>query len=52
MSHLRYSLEGYDWQTFLKQTIAAVQNHPAIEIHLNSEIEEVEGFIGNFITRL
>jgi heterodisulfide reductase subunit A-like polyferredoxin len=52
LAHLKHSLEGYDWQAYLKQTIEAVKAHPSIEVSLNSEIEEVEGFVGNFVTRL
>ena len=50
--HLRHSLEGFDWQVKLRETIREVQAHPAIDVYLNTEIDEVSGFVGNFKTRL
>jgi heterodisulfide reductase subunit A len=49
---LKTSMEGYDWQVFLSETIEQVKAQPEIEIMLNSEIDEVKGFVGNFTTKL
>ena len=49
---LKTSMEGYDWQVFLNETIDQVKARPEIDIMLNSEIDEVVGFVGNFTTKL
>ena len=49
---LKTSMEGYDWQVFLNETIKQVHAQPEISIMLNSEIDEVKGFVGNFTTKL
>ncbi len=49
---VRRSLEGYDWQRHLENLIAQVQADESITVHLNSEIAECNGFVGNFTTRL
>jgi heterodisulfide reductase subunit A len=49
---LKTSMEGYDWQEFLNETIEQVEAHPQIDIMLNSEIDGVTGFVGNFTTKL
>jgi len=52
LRHIHKSLEGYEWQPYLEQTIAQVTDHPDIDVYLNCEIDEVSGFVGNFTTRL
>jgi len=49
---LKTSMEGYDWQVFLNETIEQIKAQPEIDIMLNSEIDEVAGFVGNFTTKL
>jgi len=44
--------KGEDIQANLAQLITSVQNDPLIDVHLNTELGEVEGFVGNFRTRL
>jgi len=44
--------KGEDIQTNLSQLIASVQNDPLIDVRLNTELGDVEGFVGNFRTRL
>ncbi len=50
--HVRHSLEGDNWQDYLKNTIEQVQNHNKINVYLNSEIDITSGFVGNFTTKL
>jgi len=50
--HVSKSLEGYDWQAHLEQTIQQVEDNDAVTVYLESEIDEVDGFVGNFTTRL
>ncbi len=52
LSHLKWSLEGFDWQTHLADTIDKVMANPRISVYCSSELDEVSGFVGNFVTRL
>ena len=52
LHHISKSLEGYDWQAHLQQTIQQVESNDGITVYLDSEIDEVDGFVGNFTTRL
>ncbi len=52
LRHLYKSLEGHDWQAYLKDAIHDAEAHPDIEIILNTELEEISGFVGNFRTVL
>lgn len=49
---LHYNLEGDNVKEYLNSLIEKVTNHELIDVHLNSEIEEVEGFVGNFKTKI
>ena len=51
MVHVKRSLEGHDWQSYLRDTIRQVQSNKAINVYLDSDIDEVTGFVGNFTTR-
>lgn len=50
--HIKRSLEGYDWQEYLQNTISDIEANDNIEVHLEREIDEVAGFVGNFKTTL
>ena len=41
-----------DPQAFLRATIGRVQANPLITVHLNAELTETTGFVGNFVSRL
>ncbi len=43
---------GEPIQPYLDEVIKKVQGHPLIELHLNSEVTEVQGFVGNFTSTL
>jgi heterodisulfide reductase subunit A len=49
---LHETWRGEDIQQNLARMIAEVQNDENIEIHLNAEIKDVEGFVGNFTTTI
>ncbi len=49
---VRANLEGDDVQAFLADTIARVENHPAITVHHATTVDKVDGFVGNFVTTL
>ncbi len=49
---LRSTWQGEALPTYLKETIGRTQTHPNINIHLNSEVVETHGSLGNFVTTL
>ncbi len=51
-SNLYRTLDGSDVQTFVTETIAQVEAHPKITLHLNTEVKRTDGFVGNFKTTL
>ena len=46
------TLDGSDVQAFVKEKIAAVENHPKISVHLGTEVATTGGFVGGFKTTL
>jgi heterodisulfide reductase subunit A len=53
--HLRrihYTLGGDDVQAYLRRLVARVASHPLIEVHTSSELVEIEGYLGNFRSRV
>ncbi len=46
------TLDGSDVQAFVKEKIAAVENHPKINVHLGTEVATTGGFVGGFKTTL
>lgn len=50
--HLERGLEGQNWRRRLDKLIEQATHEPAITVHLNAEIDEVSGVVGNFSTRL
>jgi heterodisulfide reductase subunit A len=49
---IHFTLEGDDVQSHLKQLIEKVENDPHIHLMTQTEIESVDGFVGNFKTKL
>lgn len=50
--HLHKSLEGHDWQAWLRDTVVEVTAHPRISVYLDSEVDTLNGFVGNFSAKL
>ena len=50
--NLYHTAKGEDIQDKLSNLIAEIQGHEKIQVHLNTEITDVDGFVGNFETRL
>jgi heterodisulfide reductase subunit A len=50
LNKIHHNIDGSDIQAFLKRTIEQVKNHEKIKIHMNSELIDVSGYIGNFKT--
>ena len=49
---LRTTAQGEDVQAYVKDLAAKVESEPKIVVHLNTSIESVDGFVGNFNTTL
>ncbi|MBF0430703.1 MAG: FAD-dependent oxidoreductase [Fibrobacteria bacterium] len=50
--HIKYSLEGHDWQDYLKKTIDEVNNLSNIQVFTDTNVDMVSGYVGNFSTKL
>ena len=51
-NHLAYTAKHEDIQAYLKDLIARVQADGNITLHLGTTVQQVDGYIGNFTTRL
>lgn len=52
LAYLHRELDGEDWQAFLKNKVQEVENHENIELYLGTNIDSVNGSIGNFTSKL
>jgi heterodisulfide reductase subunit A-like polyferredoxin len=52
MYKVKRTMDGLDWQEFLRNAIGEVEQNENIEVFLDSEVDEVSGFVGNFKTKL
>ncbi|MEE9505753.1 MAG: 4Fe-4S binding protein, partial [Thermoplasmata archaeon] len=52
LRRITHTLRGEDPQELLKNAIAKVQSDERITLHMGTEVESVDGFIGNFHTTL
>uniref|UniRef100_A0A7C5ELN1 CoB--CoM heterodisulfide reductase iron-sulfur subunit A family protein n=1 Tax=Desulfobacca acetoxidans TaxID=60893 RepID=A0A7C5ELN1_9BACT len=43
---------GEEVEAYLKELIFKVENHPLIKLHLNSEVVQVNGFVGNYTSTI
>jgi heterodisulfide reductase subunit A len=50
--HVQYLFNGEDPRKFLAQMIGRTTAHPLITVHLGTTVDGVDGFLGNFKTRL
>ncbi len=48
---IQYTLEGLDVQSYLRDIIRKVFQHPLIHVYTNAGITEATGYVGNFLTR-
>jgi len=46
------TLEGLDVQSYLRDLIRKVYQHPSVHVHANATITEATGYVGNFITKV
>ena len=50
--HVRYALDGGKTEDFLNSLIDKVRSNKKIDLYTNTEIKEINGYIGNFMTGL
>ncbi|MDT8443299.1 MAG: FAD-dependent oxidoreductase [Desulfuromonadales bacterium] len=48
--HLHYTLEGMDVQEYLNGLIRKVYKHPSLRVLTDCRIDDVSGYVGNFLT--
>jgi heterodisulfide reductase subunit A len=46
------TLEGLDVQTYLRDVIRKVYQHPLIHVYTDATIPEATGYVGNFVTKV
>ncbi|MGD8251207.1 MAG: FAD-dependent oxidoreductase, partial [Desulfobacterales bacterium] len=51
-NHVYRTLDGSDVQAFVQEKSAAVEAHPRINVHLDTEVASTGGFVGSFKTTL
>jgi heterodisulfide reductase subunit A-like polyferredoxin len=49
---LRKTFKGEDVTSYVKELIDKVENHPLVDVCLNSEVKHTDGYAGNFRTRI
>ena len=49
---LRKTFKGEDVKPYVKELIDKVENHPLIDVYLNSEVKDTDGYAGNFKTTI
>jgi heterodisulfide reductase subunit A len=49
---LNHTWMGEPVAPYLEDLVKRVEGNPLIEVHLNSEIKEVKGFVGNFVSTI
>ncbi|MFC1496908.1 FAD-dependent oxidoreductase [Verrucomicrobiota bacterium] len=52
LCHIKHNLKGYDWQNYLRYAAEEIESRENIKLYLNTEVDEVAGFVGNFTTKL
>ena len=49
---LRKTFKGEDVTSYVKELVDKVENHPLIDVYLNSVVRDTDGYAGNFSTRI
>jgi heterodisulfide reductase subunit A len=49
---VHYTLDGLDVQAHLRDLVSQVYAHPSIHVYHDAVIQEVSGYVGNFVTKL
>jgi heterodisulfide reductase subunit A len=49
---IHHTLEGLNVQTYLKDLVRKVYEHPLVHVHTEAVITEATGYVGNYITKV
>jgi heterodisulfide reductase subunit A len=49
---IHFTLDGLDVQTYLRDLVLKVYQHPLIQVYTDAIITEATGYVGNFVTRV
>jgi heterodisulfide reductase subunit A len=52
LRNLGYTIEGHDIQDYLQSLIRKVEDNYLIHVHKNARIENIEGYVGNYKTKI
>jgi len=52
LRRLRFTIDGENIQDYLRGLIEKVQRHPRIKLYTGAAIESIEGYVGNYRTKL
>jgi heterodisulfide reductase subunit A len=52
LRRIHYTLEGHQVQARLKELVERVSTHPKIRVFKGTSVENVSGYVGNFVTTL
>jgi heterodisulfide reductase subunit A len=52
IKHIPYTLEGERTEPYLENLIDKIMANSLVQVHTNSEIDEIKGFIGNYQTTI
>lgn len=52
LRHIYYTIDGKDPQKLLSELISKVESSQLIKVFKNSKIENIEGFVGNYKTKI
>ncbi|MEM3505754.1 MAG: 4Fe-4S binding protein, partial [Archaeoglobaceae archaeon] len=52
LRHIHYTIDGKNPQELLKKLIAEVESNPKIKVFKSSIVESVEGFVGNYRSKI
>lgn len=52
LNQIHESIDGKDVSKFLKESVQKIYGNPKIKVFLNSTVSEVEGFIGNYQSKI
>jgi len=49
---IHYTLDGVDVQSYLRDLVRKIYQHPLIHVHTDAVITEATGYVGNFLTKV
>ena len=52
LKEVRYTMRGDQVGESLKKLVAQVEKHPQIEVHTNTQLVQINGYVGNFSSQL